>query len=63
MEDEILDRPRPVGLRGTITIPQIVLEKLEIEVGKDQVYFKIIDGKMTINKAKVNYEYVDKMIK
>jgi len=63
MTEEIIGKPTKVNERGVITIPKEVREILKITDGEDSVYFKIINNRITINKAIVKYEYIDELIK
>ena len=63
MENEILGKPMPVNDRGVITLPKDVRGLLKIKDGEDQVYFKVINGRITINKALVSYEFIDELVK
>ena len=57
---EILGKPRPIDERNRVILPQQVMELLKLKP-KDEVYFKLNNGKITLGKALIKYEYIEEI--
>ena len=59
--EKLLGKPRQIDNRNRITLPPELLKLLDLKTG-DEVYFKVKDNKITMGKALVKYEFIDKII-
>jgi len=59
--EKLLGKPRQIDNRNRITVPPEVLGLLDLKPG-DEIYFKVVEGKIIIGKALVKYEFIDKII-
>ena len=58
---KLLGKPRPIDGRNRVTLPQEVLDLLKLKPN-DEVFFRIDDGKITMGKALVKYDFIDEII-
>lgn len=57
---KILGKPRPLDSRNRVTIPSEVIDLLKLKPN-DEVFFRLDDGKITMGKAIVKYEFIDEI--
>jgi len=57
----LLGKPRPLDSRNRVTLPPEVLELLKIKPN-DEVFFRLDEGKITVGKALIKYEFIDEIL-
>ena len=58
---ELLGKPRQMDDRNRVTLPPKVIKLLDLKIG-DDIFFKLNDGKITMGKALIKYEYIEDII-
>ncbi len=59
--NKILSKPRPIDSRNRVTLPHEVLKLLKLKP-KDEIFFRVENGKIIIGKALIKYELIDQII-
>ena len=59
--EKLLGRPRQIDSRNRVTLPPEVLKLLNLKP-KDEVFFKVDEGKIIMGKALIKYEFIDEII-
>ena len=59
--EKLLGKPRPIDSRNRVSLPPEVIKLLDLKPS-DQVFFKVIEGKIIMGKALVKYEFIDEII-
>ncbi len=58
---KLLGKPRPLDSRNRVTLPQEVLDLLKIKPN-DEIFFRLDNGKITMGKALIKYEFIDEIL-
>jgi hypothetical protein len=58
---KLLGKPRPLDSRNRVTLPLEVLNLLKLKPD-DEVFFRLDDGRITMGKALVKYEFIDEIL-
>ncbi len=58
---KLLGKPRPLDSRNRVTLPPEVLELLKLKPN-DEIFFRLDDEKITMGKALVKYELIDRLL-
>jgi len=58
---KLLGKPRPIDSRNRVSLPPEVIKLLDLKA-RDEVFFKVNEGKIIMGKALVKYEFVDEII-
>jgi len=58
---KLLGKPRPLDNRNRVTLPAEVLELLNLKPN-DEVFFRLDEGKITMGKALIKYEFIDDIL-
>lgn len=58
---KLLGKPRQIDSRNRVTLPPEVLKLLNLKP-KDEVFFKVNEGKIIVGKALIKYELIDEII-
>jgi len=58
---KLLGKPRPLDCRNRVTLPQEVLDLLKLKPN-DEVFFRLDEGKITMGKALIKYEFIDEIL-
>jgi bifunctional DNA-binding transcriptional regulator/antitoxin component of YhaV-PrlF toxin-antitoxin module len=58
---QLLGKPRQLDSRNRVTLPPEVLDLLKLKPN-DEIFFRLDDGKITMGKALIKYEFIDEML-
>ncbi|MBN1860457.1 MAG: AbrB/MazE/SpoVT family DNA-binding domain-containing protein [Candidatus Thermoplasmatota archaeon] len=58
---KLLGKPRPLDSRNRVTLPPEVLDLLKLKPN-DELFFRLDNGKITIGKALIKYEFIDEIL-